>query len=795
MTPEVQWEWNWSGMAAVLGVVFSLTLLASVIWTTTEGWRRYALASIKALAVTLLLACLLNPTKQVIEPKPGENLLLVAVDQSRSLDLNDEQKSSPRRQAIQSALSGDQAWLNQLEDDYNVQYFGLGEQLKVVDREKAGQGTDTQSPLFTQTLQLAERFKDRSVAGIVVVTDGLATDSEASDTLNSTSPDIPVFPVIFGDHHSPLDLSLEEVRANPTNFETTPLLVTAKISHVGLGGRTVVVALLDQNDTELVQQRTTLPAKTTAEVTLEVPNFAGLLNRYRVIARLEDEIAGGEITTQPPTKEATLLNNHQRLMVPREGGPFRILYVAGRPNWEFKFLRRAAQEDPEINVVGLLRLAEKEPRFAFLDRSTGSRNPLFDGFNATTPEETAEYDEPVLVRLGTETEDELMDGFPKVAEELFTYSAIILDDVDAKFFTQNQLDLIKLFVDRRGGGLLMLGGPQGFDRGGFDRSSLSDILPVYPQTEVVSDSTGFRLGLTREGWLQSWTRLRDTQDEETVARASMPDFQSINRVPRVKPGALLIGTLNTSELEQLPGLATHTYGRGRAAALMIGDLFRWKLQTPADNPLLKKNSPMPDAPPDDFGQSWRQLLRWLVADLPTRLSAESRFVQEPIPSREILLNVQNLEYLPDDSASVELSVTYPDGTQTTEAAKWTLTQGQYRALVPLQGEGFYEVVCTATDRNGELIEERTLGWTWEPTGDEYRELVLEKGLWETFAEANDGTLIPPTELASIEDRLRTETLPEKNVYRKPLWHQWPILLIAVTLLTVEWGWRRWIGLA
>ena len=184
-----------------------------------------------------------------------------------------------------------------------------------------------------------------------------------------------------------------------------------------------------------------------------------------------------------------------------------------------------------------------------------------------------------------------------------------------------------------------------------------------------------------------------------------------------------------------------------------------------------------------------------MADLPTRLSAESRFVQDPIPSREILLNVQNLEYLPDDSASVELSVTYPDGTQTTEAAKWTLTQGQYRALVPLQGEGFYEVVCTATDRNGELIEERTLGWTWEPTGDEYRELVLEKGRWETFAEANDGTLIPPTELASIEDRLRTETLPEKNAYRKPLWHQWPILLIAVTLLTVEWGWRRWIGLA
>src|SRR5256885_11023024 len=38
-------------------------------------------------------------------------------------------------------------------------------------------------------------------------------------------------------------------------------------------------------------------------------------------------------------------NNSTVLAVDRGHGPYRILYVAGRPNWEFKFLNRAAQED------------------------------------------------------------------------------------------------------------------------------------------------------------------------------------------------------------------------------------------------------------------------------------------------------------------------------------------------------------------------------------------------------------------------------------------------------------------
>ena len=62
--------------------------------------------------------------------------------------------------------------------------------------------------------------------------------------------------------------------------------------------------------------------------------------------------------------EATLANNLRVVTVHRDRGPYRILYVAGRPNWEFKFIRRALTSDAEIELVGLLRSLTRNPNSA-----------------------------------------------------------------------------------------------------------------------------------------------------------------------------------------------------------------------------------------------------------------------------------------------------------------------------------------------------------------------------------------------------------------------------------------------
>src|SRR6185295_19754520 len=134
-------------------------------------------------------------------------------------------------------------------------------------------------------------------------------------------------------------------------------------------------------------------------------------------------------------------------------------------------------------------------------------------------EQAEQYDQPVLVRDfppdEPDKENKLCVGFPKSAEELYTYHAVILDDLESEFFTQDQMQLLKDFVRQRGGGLLMLGGEESFKNGHYDRTPVGDMLPVYVDDVAAPPADGrYRLALTREGWLEPWIRLRPDEDAE-----------------------------------------------------------------------------------------------------------------------------------------------------------------------------------------------------------------------------------------------------------------------------------------
>src|SRR5260370_42392843 len=87
-----------------------------------------------------------------------------------------------------------------------------------------------------------------------------------------------------------------------------------------------------------------------------------------------------------------------------------------------------------------------------------------------------------LYRKGIADPKELAGGFPNKAEDLFPYQGIIIGSVDANYFTPEQQELIKEFVDRRGGGLLLLGGRYSLADGAWGVSSIADLLPVVLPT-------------------------------------------------------------------------------------------------------------------------------------------------------------------------------------------------------------------------------------------------------------------------------------------------------------------------
>ena len=243
----------------------------------------------------------------------------------------------------------------------------------------------------------------------------------------------------------------------------------------------------------------------------------------------------------------------------RSTGPYRILYVSGRPNWEFKFLRRALQEDAEVQLVGLVRIANKEPKFSFRDRSVNSTNPLFAGLGEDEEDAAQQYDEPVIIRLGVKESEELSDGFPESAEELFAYHGVILDDIETDFFSQDQLLLLRRFVGTRGGGLLLLGGQESFDSQDFGETPLGELCPLYaPRSATAKPPGPYRLSMTREGMLQPWVRLRETESAESQRLQEMPPFQTLNAIGDVKPGTSLLAVVESRD-------GTASPGPGRAA--------------------------------------------------------------------------------------------------------------------------------------------------------------------------------------------------------------------------------------
>src|SRR5207245_10528376 len=137
-------------------------------------------------------------------------------------------------------------------------------------------------------------------------------------------------------------------------------------------------------------------------------------------------------------------------------------------------------------------------------------------FSNQSKEEIERYDQPVLVRLNTRDAAELVGGFPKTPEELYAYQAVVLDDLEAGFFTRDQMMLLQKFVSERGGGFLMLGGADSFQPGKFNHTPIGDMLPVYLDQPLEEKPSGeLRLALTREGLLQPWARLRNNEADET----------------------------------------------------------------------------------------------------------------------------------------------------------------------------------------------------------------------------------------------------------------------------------------
>jgi len=789
---------DWLLPAAILIAVAAAILVWGYRLAPADRNIRLICFSLKLVGLVALGLVLLEPLWTGQRAKQGANIFVILADNSRGMTIKDANAATSRGEAMRDMLTSDMVtWQTRLNEDFQVRRYLFDSRLQssrdLSELVFDGRASSLGSALNT----IKERYQGQPMAGALLFTDGNATDLGEGELDFEGLP--PIYPVVIGKDEAIQDISIQNINVTQTSFEDAPVTIQFEVEAAGYAETNIVARLINQQGETVRKETQAAPEDgRTAMFRFRMRPKTAELSFYRVQVSVEGE---EELFTEPDkSSEATLANNSRVIVVERDRGPYRVLYVCGRPNWEFKFLNRSVMEDDQIEMVALQRVARREPKFEFKGRAGENSNPLFKGFDKTN-EETERYDQPVLIRLNVRDETELRDGFPDTREELFIYDAIIIDDLEAEFFTYDQMSLLKDFVSERGGGFLMLGGQECFQQGKYVNTPIGDLLPVY--LDFIKDTSPLdrlEFALTREGWLQPWARLYQTEADERDRLQRMPRFRVINRVRDTKPGASVIAEVMDQDNEKYPALVVHRFGRGRAGAVMLGDLWRWTMHRE-------------EGDPDDLGKMWRQTIRWLVSDIPRRIELESRpKAGDPNHAFELLTRARDKKFEPLDNGNVKLSVEpvvigggaqsaedAPENTNTNLvklAPEPSLSEaGLYEDnYVPRQTGGF-KAQAIVTDENGVEAGRAEVGWTVDFAADEFRSLKPNRALLETLARQTGGEVVDSRDLSSFVGTLPNRKAPVTENWSFPLWHTPLVFLFALACFIAEWGIRRWKGMA
>src|SRR5215471_12042472 len=235
---------SWLGPAAALAIVALVVLIWAYRQTGHAVWVRAVAGLLKATGIILLAMLLVEPLFKGTRPRPGSNLFLVVADNSKSLQLADRGIRRTRGQAMQARLAESAPWLTRLAQDFDVRRYAFDTALRPVkdfsELTLDGDASAMQGSLAT----LAQRFRGQPIAGILLLTDGNATDLGEEEFDFKSLP--PIYPVALGNAEGLVDLSVSRVSVSQTNFEASPVTILAEVTGQGVASKKVIVRVLDE---------------------------------------------------------------------------------------------------------------------------------------------------------------------------------------------------------------------------------------------------------------------------------------------------------------------------------------------------------------------------------------------------------------------------------------------------------------------------------------------------------------------------------------------------------------------
>ncbi|MBC8370360.1 MAG: hypothetical protein H8E25_10190 [Planctomycetes bacterium] len=494
----------------------------------------------------------INQRNTVSEPSP----LAIVIDTSTSMSHHDVDGQS-RSNWISKFITG--PVIDELENLYSVKYFQAGSNLTLSKRDAQHPATAPVSAIGESLLKLESEYRGRRLPAVLLLSDGRSNDGRSLEQTTSTlaSKRMATYSIGVGTDNSVPDLVLEQVQAAQQVLSGDIALFTLRLkAHSATPIPSANIKLQDQQgnllDTHVVQQPT---AEGTQFLLSTSFNRSG---EYKLTASVE--ATAGEVN---------ISNNQIHFGIEVLNTKVRVLYVEGKPRWEYRFLKERlirATNDVETQCW----LAEADRQFQ-------------QEHSASTV---------ALKNIPTDT-DTLLDN----------YDVIIIGDVDPHrisydpLASQDFLNSVAKFVES-GGGLLMLAGPQ-YNPLQFTNTAVGSMLPVIISPQAQALNSEFRPQPADSAHPHPASLLSSNlQENDTLWQQATPLWWLFPS-QRLKSGAQawLVDSSRQNEFGPLVVAASHPVPSGRVAFFGTDETWRWRF--PAGEKYLQS--------------FWRASLRYLAS--------------------------------------------------------------------------------------------------------------------------------------------------------------------------------------
>ena len=768
-------------VGTLVAIFTAIVVLSLYLYRRSWGlplWLRGILVVSRVLVLALLVATLMEPTAVRTEEHTRERSLPVLLDVSESMSMKDQRKLP--EEIVEAAAALGMAPLDEeVNADQAVMELDAGQRQKItassrLDLAKAvlvdsarpifeslGENLDLSYHSFGQSPRLISddtvvAAEDLTVlkaadpgtsiassleavansggippAGIVLLSDGIdsATSQRSEAVLRDLGArEIPVFTVPLG-LPDPDDVSINNIVMQEVAFSGDRVPVRVHLQSEGYEQRTARLSVL-LND---------------RRVSSRVVRFEGGLQFEEVDFRVDIYEKGAaqiDVVIEPFDDEVSITNNRIARSIRVVNEKVNVLYIEGNARWEFRYLRAILKRDPRINAT-------------FIASNVG----------------------PEVARNSPEH----IERFPSKREEAFMYDLVILGDVDAAFFSDEELGLLEELIRDRGASLLMLCGPM-HSPGSYQGTPVQTMLPVRfdPDEKWAEVSESVYPVLTPEGRSSLVMTLENEDDLNDRIWSRMAPMDQLPPLLAAKPGATVLAVLSdsTERDQSYPLVAWQRYGTGKCMSIGSDRLWRLRYKTG-----------------DKYHwRVWSQCIQFMTL---SRLMGEHKRIRLETDRSSYFVGSQGRLYahvLDDDFEPVvqsgfDVVVSGLDGAATSQQIKLQPDRSQpglYEGYFTPPGPGRYRMEANENDRKVSSITEFQVS----DIRQELTETDMRLENLQRIADLTGGATLGIRELPKLASLVNSESLTTTVRSERPLWDHWLVILLLAGLLGAEWILRR-----